>query len=81
MSIPRYSKTSLFYFRLAELVRDDNLVMSLEGITENDESYFTLDRKFDYERSLNRVFTSRLDISFGLDQEVTLVRRSVYNSF
>ena len=27
------------------------------------------------------MFTSRLDIIFGLDEEVTLVERAVYNSF
>ena len=61
-SIPRAPKTSLFYFKLGELVREDNLLMALDGITDKDDTYFTLERKPDYERALNRVFTSRLDI-------------------
>ena len=55
--------------------------MALEGITDKDDTYFTLYHKQDTDRSGNRDFYTRYDLFFGLDDEVTLVERTVYNSF
>ena len=55
--------------------------MSLIGFTEKEETFFELKHSQDFDRSFNRDFYARLQLAFQLDNEVTLVERSVYNIF
>ena len=81
MSIPRQARTSIYYVRLAELVREDNLLMALDGITDKDDTFFSISHRKDLDRVSSRNFFSRVEIVLGLDDEVTLIERNVYNTF
>ena len=62
-------------------MREDNLLMALEGITDKDETFFSISHEKNYDRVTSRQFTSRLEIVIALDDEVTLIERNVYNTF
>ena len=75
MSIPRTVKSVQYNVHLAELEREDNLLMALKGITEQEDTFF----QFLPGKENDRIFTgetdTRLQIIFEINDEVTLFER------
>ena len=81
ITIPKVSKTVVYSVQLTEIMREDSLLMALEGITDIEESFFNVVHLKDLDRILTYESSARLQIAIELSDEVTLVERHVYNSF
>ena len=65
--------------KIAELEREDNLWMAIHDVTTKTEPYFNILREDEGDRCYD--YYDRINLSFHIDHEVTLIKRQVYNSF
>ena len=62
--------------------REDNRLIALDGITTKETDYFQLHEGFEYPRLLSGTSTNtRLQLIFTLNQDVTVISRTVYSTF
>ena len=60
ISMPVLAKTMIYSVHMTEIVREDNLLMALEGITEIEDSLFDIIHDFDLDRILTLEENTRL---------------------
>ena len=65
--------------KIAELEREDSLVMAIYDVTTKTEPYFHIMRTDAGDRCV--FYHDRINLLFHIDHEVTLIQRQVYNSF
>ena len=58
--MPVLAKTMIYSVHMTEIVREDNLLMALEGITEIEDSLFDIVHDFDLDRILTLEENTRL---------------------
>ena len=62
-----------------QLVREDNLLMSIQALTEVEEEFFSIE--YGQKTSRTDSFNTRYQLEFYFDHDVTKIERVVYNSF
>ena len=65
--------------KIAELEREDSLVMAIYDVTTKTEPFFHIMRSDAGDRCF--YYHDRINLMFHIDHQVTLIQRQVYNSF
>ena len=76
--IPREPQLITLEVRQTQLVREDNLIIAINDVTEFEEEYFSIEQNKIYTQLPER---TAFELDFYLNKDLTRVERSVYNTF